>query len=111
MANTCLFLALIGRFGFNVGDKQMYIFDVTTGKLIQQLDETKEAYETLFEKEMILVDSFHFAKRIKLETSIQEKVSVLEFLKSRLFRKVFLLLLTACSIEQSDLFSMEVRLV
>ena len=54
----------------------MYIFGVTTGKLLQTIDESDAAYESLFAQNGLLVDAFHFAKRLKLEATIREKVPI-----------------------------------
>ena len=52
----------------------MYIFGVTTGKLLQTIDESDAAYESLFAQNGLLIDAFHFAKRLKLEATLREKV-------------------------------------
>ena len=64
----------IGRYASLCVTHQMYIFGVTTGKLLQTIDESDAAYESLFAQNGLLIDAFHFAKRLKLEATLREKV-------------------------------------
>lgn len=54
----------------------MYIFHVPTGKLLQTIDESDAAYQAIFAQNGLLIDAFHFAKRLKLEATLREKVPI-----------------------------------
>lgn len=64
------------KVGAGGGHHEMYIFGVTTGKLLRTIDESDAAYESLFAAQGLLIDAFHFAKRLKLEATIREKVPI-----------------------------------
>lgn len=51
----------------------MYVFDSASGKLVQCLDESEEVYKKQFAEEQLAIDSFHFNRKLKMETLVREK--------------------------------------
>ena len=51
----------------------MRLFNTASGALIQCLDESEEVYKKQFAEELLTIDSFHFNRKLKMESSVREK--------------------------------------